>query len=63
MNKETIQTSLASKGAQEETILVFISIIEKCEISQYAPTSELGSEELYNSGIDTIKKLEHELVN
>ena len=63
LNKETIQTSLATKGAQDETITNFISIIEKCEISRYTPTTEMGSEDLYNSGIEIIKKLEDELVN
>lgn len=63
LNKDTIQATLEAKGVQINTIKTFTTIVEQCEISRYSPATELGSEDLYNSGIDIIKKLENELGN
>lgn len=63
LNKSTIRSHLTEKGATNEVIELLISVIEECEIAQYAPTSGANNQQLYEQGITIIEKLENELVN
>jgi hypothetical protein len=63
LSKVNIRSHLTAKGATSDLAERFITIIEQCEMSRYAPASETINEQLYIQGIDIIEKLENELVN
>lgn len=62
LSKQNIKTSLENENVSEETISKVLSLIEKCEMAQYAPVSGGNSlEEEYNQSIEIISNVEQEI--
>ena len=62
LNKENIEQSLASRNVPEEYADAFMKVLNDCEFARYAPGDpEANMEQVYDSSIDTISKMEDNL--
>lgn len=62
LNLENIRQELEANGAQSDNSEKLIEIIDTCEYARYAPAGEASKkEELYQSAIEVISKLESNL--
>ena len=62
LNKENIEQSLASRNVPEEQVQQFMKVLNDCEFARYAPGDvNENMENVYNSAIDAISKMEDNL--
>lgn len=62
LNKENIEQSLASRQVPVEYVQQFIKVLNDCEYARYAPGDpNANMENVYNSAIDAISKMEDNL--
>lgn len=61
MTKPNIQELLLSRGAQQETVTDFITIMNNCEFARYAPSSGAAMQQDYDHAVGVITKLEKEI--
>lgn len=62
LNKENIEQSLASRQVPVEYVQQFIKVLNDCEYARYAPGDpNANMENVYNSAIDAISKMEGNL--
>jgi len=62
LNKENIELSLASRQVPVEYVQQFIKVLNDCEYARYAPGDpNANMENVYNSAIDAISKMEDNL--
>ena len=60
-SKEKIKNLLHQKNSQQETIVAFISILEKCEAARYSPASAVSMQEDFDFTVQTITLLDREI--
>jgi len=60
-SKEKIKNLLHQKNSQQETIVAFISILEKCEAVRYSPASAVSMQEDFDFTVQTITLLDREI--
>lgn len=62
-SRENIKQVFAQHKVDEETIKQFLDIVDQCEFAKYAPSaaSIQNEEEIYNSSIELITKLEEQV--
>lgn len=62
LNKENIEQSLSSRHVPDENIQQFMKVLNDCEFARYAPGDvNENMENVYNSAIDAISKMEDNL--
>ncbi len=62
LNKENIEQSLLSRNVPEDLIQQFMKVLNDCEFARYAPGDvNENMENVYNSAIDAISKMEDNL--
>lgn len=63
LNKDNIQSELTAKHVPQELTDQFIKTLNDCEFARYAPSSDVNAqmENVYQSAIDTISKIEESL--
>lgn len=62
LNKENIEQALASREVPGEYVDAFMKVLNDCEFARYAPGDpEANMEQVYDSSIDTISKMEDNL--
>ena len=62
LNKENIEQSLTSRNVPAEQILQFMKVLNDCEFARYAPGDvNENMENVYNSAISAISKMEDNL--
>ena len=62
MQRDTIREILAEKGAAEEDIKAFMTLLEDCEMARYSQSAGAGAmAEQYEKAMDTISNLENRL--
>ena len=62
LSKESIRKSLADKSVSEDAINTMMSLLDKCEFAQYAPSGPEGEmTEVYRASLDLIGKIENEI--
>lgn len=60
-SKEKIKNLLHQKNSQQETIVAFISILEKCEAARYSPASAVSMQDDFDFTVQTITLLDREI--
>ncbi|MFH1319467.1 MAG: BatD family protein [Bacteroidota bacterium] len=62
LSKDSIRQLLYKRNVNEQTVNQFISILNHCEFTRYAPSvNAKGMEKIYSDTLRTISNLEHEL--
>ncbi|MDE5551172.1 MAG: protein BatD, partial [Bacteroidaceae bacterium] len=62
LNKENISQALVSRQVPEEQVQQFLRVLNDCEFARYAPGDvNENMENVYNSAIDAISKMEDNL--
>ena len=59
LNKDNVQSELASRGVNEEAVNAFIKALNDCEFARYAPGDAASNMQgVYNGAVDAIGKIE-----
>ncbi|TRO67478.1 BatD family protein [Christiangramia sabulilitoris] len=61
MSKERINAFLKEKGADDQTITEFISLLESCEFARYTPASSDAMQQDYEKAVSVISTLDKQL--
>ncbi len=62
LSLETVNHRLNAKGAGEEHISRFLSVLERCEYARFAPGDKSEKmQEIYNDALEVISRMEQEL--
>ncbi len=61
MSRENIQHLLENKGANNETVIEFLQLMNNCDRARYAPLSDNVMQQDYEKAVHLITQLEKEL--
>lgn len=61
MTKESIRSTLFTKGVRENTIQSFIEVLQECEMAKYASLSNQNNWAIYERSLEVIEELESQL--
>jgi hypothetical protein len=61
MQKDTIQEILNTRNAENQTIELFIKLLENCEFARYAPSTSVNMQEDFENAVTIISTLEKQL--
>ncbi len=61
MSRENIQHLLENKGANNETVIEFLQLMNNCDMARYAPLSDSIMQQDYEKAVHLITQLEKEL--
>lgn len=62
MSKDTIQSILLERKANENTVSEFIKLVENCEFARYAPSSSVAIQSDFDKAVGLISELEKQIV-
>lgn len=61
MSKENIRELLASKNAQQQTVIDFMKLMDNCEFARYAPSTNVAMQQDYDKAVTVISDLSKQL--
>ena len=60
-SKEKIKNLLLNKNVQNESVDLFIMLIENCEYARYAPASDVGISNDYENAVNVIAEIDKQI--
>lgn len=61
LSKEKISEILKNRNVSDEVITRLISVLDRCEFARFAPVSDIAEQQVYESAVEIISKVEEEI--